>query len=67
LIQACAQPAEGETLAREVRALEAARRAHPRAERMLLVLDRDQARAVSAEGIRVQPAYEWLLDGEPHS
>ncbi len=63
LIQVCADPGEGGTLGRELRALEAARRDFPRARRLLLVLNRDQALGVAAEGVLVQPAYEWLLDG----
>ncbi len=64
LIQVCAEPGEGQTLERELRALEAARRDHRRAEGLLLVLNRDQALAVAGKNIYVQPAYEWLLDRE---
>jgi hypothetical protein len=41
--------------------LTAAEEEHPRAARRLLVLDRDAVVTVSAPGIEVQPAYEWLL------
>ena len=61
LIQVCADPAAAETLARELRALAAAAQEHPRAARRVLVLDRDAATRVSAPGVEVQPAYEWLL------
>lgn len=61
LIQVCADVTAEETLARELRALHAARRAYPRAVRRLLVLDRDSAMRVHAPGVRVQAAYEWLL------
>jgi len=44
LIQVCAEPGEGKALERELRAL--AHGEYPRAERLLLVLNRDQARAV---------------------
>lgn len=64
LIQVCAEPGGGKTLERELRALEAARRDHSRAERLLLVLNRNQVLAVSGKNVRVQPAYEWLLDRE---
>lgn len=64
LAQVCAEPGEGRVLERELRALEEARRDYPRAERLLLVLNRDQALAVPSKGVRVQPAYEWLLEGE---
>lgn len=62
LIQVCADPSEGKTLERELRALEAAGREYPRAERLLLVLSWDQTLAVPAKGVHVLPAYEWLLD-----
>ncbi len=63
LIQVCAETGEGKTLERELRALERMRGAYPHAERLLLVLDRDQARAVpGSEDLHVLPAYEWLLD-----
>jgi hypothetical protein len=61
LIQVCADVANRATLAREVRALEAAGRVHRRARRRLLVLDRDSATGVEAPGVTVVPAYEWLL------
>lgn len=67
LIQVCANPAEPETLARELRALSDAAQEHPRAVQRLLVLDRDTANHVAdraseaAPGVRVQAAHEWLL------
>ncbi len=62
LIQVCADLSDEATLARELRALDAGAREHPRAQQRLLVPDRDgRARAKSA-GARVMPAYEWLLD-----
>ena len=36
-------------------------REHPQATRRLLVLMREQVRAV---GVVVEPVYQWLLDGE---
>lgn len=62
LIQVCADPSEPETLARELRVLQEAARVHPRAERKLLVLDRDAVPRTGREGIEVRPAYEWLLE-----
>lgn len=62
LIQVCADPAAGETLSRELRALEAAAAEHPGASRRLLVLGRDQLVRVDAPGVEVKAAYEWLLE-----
>ena len=61
LVQVCADVSAPETLSRELRALRAAAKEHPRAARRLLVLDRDALTRVSAPGIEVRPAYEWLL------
>jgi hypothetical protein len=61
LIQVCADVTAEATLARELRALDAAALPHRRAARRLLVLDRDSATRVDAPGVRVEPAYEWLL------
>jgi predicted AAA+ superfamily ATPase len=61
LIQVCADVTAEATLARELSALDAAGRAYRRAVRRLLVLDRDSATRVGAAGVRVEPAYEWLL------
>jgi predicted AAA+ superfamily ATPase len=65
LIQVCADVQNPETLARELRALTGAAKAHPRAVPRLLVLDRDGLSGVSAPGVQVQPAYEWLLEPPP--
>jgi uncharacterized protein len=62
LIQVCANLQSQDTLAREVRALEAASKEHPRAHRLILVLDRDGVGEVKhSPHIEVLPAYEWLL------
>jgi predicted AAA+ superfamily ATPase len=61
LIQVCADTGAVSVLERELRALEEARDQHPRAERLLLVLARDQALAAKTRSARVIPAYEWLL------
>ncbi len=62
LVQVCADPSAPATMDRELRALTQAAPAGPRTVRRLLVLTRDQAIPIEASGIRVQPAYEWLLD-----
>jgi predicted AAA+ superfamily ATPase len=61
LIQVCANLQSPETMARELRALAAAAKEHPRARKRLLVLDRGAAAEVDAPGIEVLPAYEWML------
>ncbi|MCX6542995.1 MAG: ATP-binding protein [Acidobacteria bacterium] len=61
LIQVCADASSSDTLARELRALAAAAKDHPRATRRLLVLDRDALARVDTPGVEAQPAYEWLL------
>ena len=61
LVQVCADVTAEATLARELRALAAAAPAHRRAARRLLVLDRDSMTQVDAPGVKVEPAYEWLL------
>jgi predicted AAA+ superfamily ATPase len=63
LIQVCADVSDPGTLERELRALHAASAEHPRATRRLLVPDRDQVPSRPVAGTRIQPAYEWLLDG----
>ena len=62
LIQVCADLSDPGTLSREIRALAAAAKGHPRAVRRILVLDRDAVASVDAPDVIVQPAYEWLLD-----
>lgn len=62
LIQVCASLRSSDTVARELRALEAAAKEYPRARRRLLVLDRDAAgEVIGAPGVEVLPAYEWVL------
>ena len=63
LIQVCADPSAPGTMDRELRALTEAAKTHPQATRRLLVTTRDQAIPAETSGIRVQPAYEWLLAG----
>lgn len=61
LIQECADMSSPETRAREMRALTAAARDHPRARPRMLVLDRDARTLAGESGVEVVPAYEWLL------
>lgn len=61
LLQVCADVVDGATLARELHALAAAGKDHPRAVRRLLVLDRDSVPWADTPDVRAQPAYEWLL------
>lgn len=61
LIQVCADVSSTSTLERELRGLRAAAEDHPRARRTLLVLNRDSLGGVEEPGVRVLPAYEWLL------
>jgi predicted AAA+ superfamily ATPase len=62
LVQVCADVSDGETLRRETHALAAAADCHPRAERSLLVPDRDAVARVAAQGAAARPAYEWILE-----
>lgn len=64
LVQVCADPGEPGVLERELRALGAAAKEHPRAKRRLLVLTHDQVPARMEAGVEVLPVYQWLLDGE---
>ena len=61
LLQVCADLSAPETLARELRAMTAAAKEHPRAARRLLMLDRDALTQVKASAIEAQTACEWLL------
>ena len=61
LVQVCADPSTAKAQEREIRSLREAGRDMPGAAQRLLVLTRDQTIALSAHGISVQPAYEWLL------
>ena len=63
LIQVCADLTAPGVRERELRALAAAVREHPRATRRILVLTYEQVPARSQSGVDVQPAYQWLLAG----
>ena len=60
LIQVCAEPDDPATLARELRALEAATAEHPRAKRHLVTLRPEVVPAVP-RGVAVHAAAVWLL------
>lgn len=62
LIQVCSDLRDPQTRERELRALVEAAKTFPRAVRRLLVLDQDTAAGIHAQGVIVQPAYEWLLE-----
>jgi len=64
LIQVCADASEPATWNRETRALDAAHVEHPRAERIVVVLDAVAARSLSHPKTRVVPAHQWLLSSE---
>jgi predicted AAA+ superfamily ATPase len=63
LIQASSDPADASTAERELRALEEAGRLFPKATRRLLTLTQDSLPTNVPAGVRVQPAYEWMLTG----
>ncbi len=65
LIQVCADASDPDTADRELRALQEAGVQHPRAKTRLLTLTRDGAPAGAAADVLVQPAYEWMLTGQP--
>lgn len=61
LIQVCADTSTMETGSRELRALEAASKLYPKADRLLLTLTRDTAAFEAPFKVVMQPVYEWLL------
>lgn len=61
LIQVCADASSATTAARELRALEEARAAHPDARPWLLTATRDGGPSDAPEWLSVQPAYQWML------
>ena len=62
LIQACANLADPATAQREFRALEAAAKRFPQAQRRVLALTRDDLPPAAPTGIDVQTAWQWMLD-----
>jgi predicted AAA+ superfamily ATPase len=61
LIQVCADPADSETMARELLALQEAGDLYKQATRRLLVLNRDVREPEVPRGVIVQPAWLWML------
>ncbi len=61
LVQACADASDPDTFAREVRALEAARREHPDAEAVLVCIVGPALGLEHPPWLRVEPAWRWLL------
>jgi uncharacterized protein len=67
LLQVCTSIDNPEVKAREVRALVAAAKEHPRAERLILTLESRTPFPATPKGIRVLPAWRWILEGPPVS
>lgn len=65
LIQVCADPTQPETLNRELRALNEARKEHPRAQRRLLVSTFSTLPKDVPSQIITQTAWGWLLEEHP--
>lgn len=61
LIQVCAEAREPATAERELRALQAAAAAHPKAQLRLLTLTRDGLPAQMPAEVAGEPAYAWML------
>ena len=67
LVQVCADLSDTAVLGRELRALEAAGERFPDAGKLLLTLDRDHLPGTLPDGVRVETAIEWMLNGEGSS
>lgn len=61
LIQVCVDASDPAVAERELRALQEAGKAHPRAQKRLLTLNRDGAPPRAPRDVAVQPAYAWML------
>jgi len=61
LLQVCADPSTPEAREREIRALADAAKSRSKLPATLLVLTQEQAMALAESGLRVMPAYEWML------
>ena len=61
LLQVCADPSTPDAREREMRALADAAKSRPKLPATLLVLTQEQAIALASSGLRVMPAYEWML------
>jgi predicted AAA+ superfamily ATPase len=61
LLQVCADPSTADARERELRALADAAKTQPKLPALLLVLTQEQMIALAGRGLRVMPAYEWML------
>ena len=61
LLQVCADPSTPDARERELRALGDAEKTLSKVPATLLVLTQEQVIALSGSGLRVVPAYEWML------
>lgn len=61
LLQVCADPSTPDARERELRALADAAKNRPKLPATMLVLMQEQAIALAGSGLRVMPAYEWML------
>lgn len=61
LIQVCTDLSSNDTQERELKALKEASEEYPRAQKRLLLLEREQAYQINMPNIYIQPVYEWLL------
>ena len=61
LIQVCVDAGKIEIAQRELRALEAAGKQYPKANRLLLTLTQDVAPVTAPSEVLIQPVYEWML------
>ena len=62
LLQVCADPSAENARERELRALADAAKTQRKLPAVLLVLTQEQAIALAGSGLRVMPAYEWMLE-----
>ncbi len=61
LLQVCADPSTVDARERELRALADAAKSRSKLSATLLVLTQEQSIALADSGLRVMPAYEWML------
>ena len=65
LIQVCADPDNSDTLAREVRAMEAAAKEHRVARQLILTVSSRLPFPEVPDPIEILPAWQWMLEAEP--
>ena len=61
LLQVCADPSTADARERELRVLADAAKTQSKLPASLLVLTQEQVIALAGSGLRVMPAYEWML------